>query len=150
VLQLSSTRRGNQYTCLIWSFIFMSTITVTFQSAIPFSVLNASTSFAAFHASRARLSNPTPPAIFDSTHCPRCGTYLLHGDGQVRLCRDDKVTMLRKTCHVCDWSSAKPLDRGNAVQFPPARKVHKRQQTQPPVDCAFYFAWSNALMSYMF
>jgi ribosomal protein S27AE len=140
VLQLSSVRRdgvGNQgnSTCLIWGFIFMSTITVTFQSAIPFCVLNASSSFAAFHASRARLSNPTQHVVFDSTHCPRCGSYLLHGDGEVRLCRDQKVTMLRKTCHVCDWSSSKPLDRGNVAQFPSARRVRKKQQTLLPVDC---------------
>jgi hypothetical protein len=102
-------------------------MTSAFQQSLPSAVLPVSPALAALHVSRARLLDPIYGASVSSTNCAKCGTYILNGDGHIRLGRNRKSTQLLKGCGVCGWNDKAPIPKGNARLFEPSRKV-KRQR----------------------
>jgi hypothetical protein len=105
-----------------------------FQQTLPFALLPISPALAALHASRARLLYPENTSS-NVTHCIHCGTYLLHGDGNIRLFRHKQARFLQRSCNTCGWSSQVSLEHGNATLFPSSRKhrYNKRLSQRPDV-----------------
>ncbi|KIM90861.1 hypothetical protein PILCRDRAFT_811351 [Piloderma croceum F 1598] len=102
------------------------TSTTQYQFSLPFVLLSASPSLAALHATRARILHPTESASLDSTHCMKCGTYLLNGDGAVSIVRPSKGRrsservrrVIRRTCGICGVSHDIPIYSSSGCLFP--------------------------------
>lgn len=105
-------------------------MTSKYQLSLPFALLSASPSLAALHATRARILHPTESASLDSTHCIKCGSYLLNGDGAVSIMRPSKGRrsservrrVIRRTCGICGSSHDIPIDSSSDSLFPRIRK----------------------------
>ena len=126
--------------------------TAKYQLSLPFALLPASSSLAALHATRARILHPTESAFLDSTHCVKCGSYLL--DGQVHMARpvrkssarQDGRRVMRRICVVCGFSHELPVDRGNAASFPRTRKAKASATATQPVQKLFKSAVEPPLL----
>src|ERR1700733_14537787 len=108
----------------------MTSTTTQYQLSLPFVLLSASPPLAALHATRARILHPTESASLDSTHCIKCGSYLLNGDGAVSIVRPSKGRrsserlrrVIRRTCGICGFSHDTPIDSSSDYLFPRIRK----------------------------
>src|SRR5213078_3447943 len=132
-------------------------MTSPFQQKLPIALLPVSSALAALHVSRAHLLDPNYGTSVTSTHCAKCGTYLLNGDGQIRLGRKRRSTRLFKTCDACGWNDETVVHKGNAGLFEPSRKVKRRQlgaqrpsgphsqmMASPPIQKPDTSVWSDA------
>ena len=115
----------------------MSTaLTAHYQRIIPFALLHPSPGLAALHASRSRLLDPTP---LQATHCSKCGSFLLGGQGDIRVQRlpvkkkkgGPAPRVLRITCSRCGSHDDLPLERGNAALYPKRKRVPDVTTVQP-------------------
>ncbi|KAH7920175.1 hypothetical protein BV22DRAFT_982311, partial [Leucogyrophana mollusca] len=106
-----------------------ATATTKFQFSLPFALLPVSPALSALHASRVHRLHPTEAIHLNSSHCSKCGRYLLDGDGTVTLKRTLKrkrkaggVTesqrVYRKTCRACGTSVDVPFISTGSKQFP--------------------------------
>lgn len=121
--------------------------TSKFQFSLPYALQSLSPALAALHTTRARLLNhPNLPGdTFTTTHCSRCGTYLLDGESSVRIIRKtggvhgkingraaaSYTRILRRSCNVCKHEEDVPIDNGNAGLFP---KVRRRKAGEKSID----------------
>ncbi|KAF7793659.1 hypothetical protein EIP86_004774 [Pleurotus ostreatoroseus] len=112
--------------------------TSKYQHTLPWALQNIYPALAALHATRTRaLHLPNRPSDpLTSTHCARCGTYLLNGMGTVRTLRKTKRALggskarpavsysrkLRRVCNVCGHAEDIPLDNAKAPSFPRVRR----------------------------
>lgn len=121
----------------------MNSATIKHQLSLPYVLLPASPTLAALHATRVRISNPLESASLDTTHCSKCGSYVLNGNCEVSLVRNKirrsskgqghppALRVVRRVCGACGFRDDIPADRGNAGLFPrtkKARPIEKRTQ----------------------
>jgi hypothetical protein len=89
---------------------------------------------AAVHAVRARRIDST-------THCTKCGSFLLNGDGEIRIGRKDRrrryhpsaTRVLQKKCRSCGHCQEVTFSRGDVKGDSPSPT---RPQPQQPVAVA--------------
>ena len=118
-------------------------ITAKFQQALPHAALNVAPGLAARYVSRARLRSP---ACSFPDSCPKCGTYLFDGSGQIRVVRLKKrkdkekaQRVLRRTCLVCGHNSntalhkeADPPKSGQAQKLASEVDLQHATNSKPP------------------
>ena len=112
--------------------------TAAFRSKLPFILQPISPSLAALHVTRARLQDLPEGSqdAFSSTHCPQCGSYMLHGDAitrilhsrsrikvaQGRLAHSTSVRYVQRVCRVCEHVQNVPIEHGGASHYPSVRR----------------------------
>lgn len=116
--------------------------TLRFQLALPKTAQAISPTLAALHITRTRLLyyGEAGCRAFDTTHCQRCGIYLLEGTGSVRTARRSTkkagvgakvTTVLRRSCGVCGGRQDVPIDAGNMPVFPRVGKTQSKSGLVP-------------------
>jgi hypothetical protein len=117
--------------------------TSEFQLCLPRLLLPISPPLSARHASRVRLLYPTESILED--HCSKCGSFLLNGNGNIRLYRktvkgahkkeQTLQNFQRRTCQTCGFCKDVPVGRGNASLFPKRKRtrVNHTEEVFAPV-----------------
>ncbi|KAI0347272.1 hypothetical protein BDW22DRAFT_512299 [Trametopsis cervina] len=111
--------------------------TLKFLLAVPKVTQSISPALSALHVTRTRLIHHAKAGgsrTFDTTHCTKCGMYLLAGHGSVRVARkqlsrkhgktQQHVRVLRKSCLVCGEVQDVPVEGGDPPAF---AKVGKKK-----------------------
>lgn len=117
----------------------MNAVTAEYQSTLPFTLIHVSPGLAALHATRYRLLYPSDPSPLQATHCSKCGSFLLSGQGEVRVKRVTRAKrgtpfrVLRRTCQTCGSHDDLPLERGNAALYPKRKRVASLGQGNQPM-----------------
>ncbi|CAL1700722.1 unnamed protein product [Somion occarium] len=114
--------------------------TSKFQLSIPFTLQQVSPALAALHASRTRILHYPDPAgdVLATTHCIKCGSFLLDGTGNIRTVGPDShkrkrrklyssaAHTLRRSCGTCGYNDDVLLEKGNPLMFQRVGKRHKQ------------------------
>ena len=117
--------------------------TSEFQLCLPRLLLPICPPLSARHASRVRILYPTETILED--HCSKCGSFLLNGNGNIRLCRktvkgahkkeQTSQNFQRRTCQTCGFCKDVPVGRGNASLFPKRKRtrINHTEEVSAPV-----------------
>ncbi|KAF8974507.1 hypothetical protein BDZ97DRAFT_28525 [Flammula alnicola] len=103
----------------------MDPATVKFEQALTFILLPVSSNLAALHASRTRL---------DSQYsCCRCGSDLTIRTRIVRSKQNPRPSRaIAASCYACGAAISTPIEKGEAVSFPPRKRRSVNAQAVLP------------------